>query len=503
MNFCNFDKISTMNEAQIIDKLKTIYSSYAEVALDRISALPLSGSERRYFRFFDKNNKSILAVYNPNIAENEAYFYFSSILKESAVNVPEILMISLERSHYLIEDLGDNSLLQLLENDRKVEGSISENIINLYKKALKSLAVIQLKVDKKIDYSKCFQSNEFDKKSMLTDCNLFKYWYLYPTQMPFDEIALEKDFEQLCEFLYNPVAFHFMYRDFQARNIMVKDNEVYFIDFQGGRKGPLQYDLASLLFQAKAQLPEHLRENLLEYYLDCLQKDIEIDRSQFKKYYYGFVLLRSLQVLGAYGFKGFYQRKEHFLQSIPFALKNLENWLSSAPFPLELTELRRVLTSITKRNSIFPEREIYEQSNQKPLMLHIRSFSYKRGLPEDISEGHGQGYIFDCRIIHNPGRYDTFKAQSGLDRDVIEFLEREGEMHQFLKPVMSILEMAIDKYLNRNFDYLGINFGCTGGQHRSVYAAEHVAAMLREKYSDSVTVLLEHRESAYWKKDII
>jgi aminoglycoside/choline kinase family phosphotransferase len=487
-----------MNEEQIIDKLKNLYESFSEITIDRISTLPLSGSDRRYFRFLDSKNKSVLAVYNCNIAENEAYFYFSSKLKEIGIKVPELLLIADERTHYLIEDLGDNSLLQFLENDRKINGHIGENIINLYKKALKSLAVMQLEVDEIIDYSHCFQSKEFDKKTMLADCNLFKYWYLFPTQTAFEELALERDFEQLCEFLYKPDEFHFMYRDFQARNIMVKDNEVYFIDFQGGRKGPLQYDIASLLFQAKAQLPENLRENLLDYYLDCLEEHKEIDRIEFKKYYYGYVLLRCLQVLGAYGFKGFFQRKEHFLQSITYALKNLEHWLSSAPFQLELPELRRVLTSITERNSIFPEKENFETASQKTLKLHIRSFSYKRGLPEDLSEGHGQGYIFDCRILHNPGRYESFKTQSGLDRDVIEFLEREGEMHQFLKPVLTILEMAIDKYLNRNFEYLGINFGCTGGQHRSVYAAEAVARMLQEKYSNRVNILLDHRESEYW-----
>lgn len=488
-----------MNEAQITKTLKDLYHIYFNSLADRIIALPLSGSERRYFRFVDNINKSVLAVYNPNIAENEAYFYFSGVLKESGIKVPEILMIAPERSHYLIEDLGDNSLLQLLENDRKLNGQIGEDIINLYKNALKSLAVIQINVDKLLDYERCYQSPEFDKKSMLADSNLFKYWYLYPTQTAFDEIALERDFEQLCDFLYQPQEFHFMYRDFQARNIMVKDNEVYFIDFQGGRKGPLQYDVASLLYQAKAELPEFLRAELLDYYLDCLQEYKAINRIEFKKYYYGFVLLRCMQVLGAYGFKGFYQRKSHFLQSIPFALKNLANWLSTAPFPHELPELRRVLKAITEKNRIFPEREIFENKQQTPLKLHIRSFSYKRGLPEDVSEGHGQGYIFDCRIIHNPGRYEHFKTQSGLDSDVIEFLEREGEMHQFLKPVMEILEQAIDKYLHRNFEYLGINFGCTGGQHRSVYAAETIAARLKEKYSDHVDILLEHREKEYWQ----
>ncbi len=499
MNFCNFVKTSKMNETQITKNLKDLYHFYYNAMADRIIALPLSGSERRYFRFSDNKNNSVLAVYNPNIAENEAYFYFSGVLKESGIKVPEILMIAPERSQYLVEDLGDTTLLSLLENERKENGNIGENIVNLYKKALKSLAAIQTKADKIIDYNHCFQSPVFDKKSMLADCNLFKYWYLYPTQTAFDEIALEKDVEQLCDFLYQPEEFHFMYRDFQARNIMVKDNEVYFIDFQGGRKGPLQYDVASLLYQAKAELPESLRAELLDYYLDCLQEYKAINRIEFKKYYYGFVLLRCMQVLGAYGFKGFYQRKEHFLQSIPFALKNLENWLSTTSLALELPELRRVLKALTERNQIFPEKENIETSIQKPLKLHIRSFSYKRGLPEDVSEGHGQGYIFDCRIIHNPGRYEHFKTLSGLDRDVIEFLEREGEMHQFLRPVMEILEQAIDKYINRNFDYLGINFGCTGGQHRSVYAAETVAAMLREKYSDRIKILLEHRERGYWE----
>jgi aminoglycoside/choline kinase family phosphotransferase len=489
-----------MTQQSIIEHLYNLYFSFNNKTPARIEALPLSGSERRYFRLFS-SNASIIGVYNSNIAENETYFYFTEQFKNNQISAPEIYLISEQRNAYLIEDLGDNSLLQILENDRKENGEISENTLNLYKETLKTLAGIQIKTDKSIDYNRCYQSPVFDKKSMLSDCQLFKYWYLFPTQTAYDETALERDFEQLCDFLFQPDAFHFMYRDFQARNIMVKDNKPYFIDFQGGRRGPLQYDVASLLFQAKAQLPDTLRVSLLEYYCDCLEEFIAFDRDQFKENYYGFVLLRTLQVLGAYGFKGFYQRKEHFLQSIPFALKNLENWLSSVHFPLELPELRKVLKAIIDRNKIFPEKESYENAPQKPLKLHIRSFSYKRGLPEDLSDGHGQGYIFDCRIIHNPGRYEHFKTLSGLDRYVIEFLEREGEMHQFLKPVMQILEQAIDKYLNRNFEYLGINFGCTGGQHRSVYAAEFIANALREKYlSKGIELIIEHREKSYWPK---
>lgn len=481
--------------------IKILFNQYSGQEAASISALPLSGSERRYYRVKSHDKKTIIAVFNSKIAENETFFYFSRVLAGAGFKVPEIYSISDDRQYYLQQDLGDSSLLNLLETDRKFNGTIAEETVNLYKRVLSDLAKLQIHLHPLIDYGKCYQPTFFDKKSMLSDCNLFKYWYLYPIQAEFDEDALEKDFEDICSYLDNRKNIHFMYRDFQARNIMIHQNEPYFIDFQGGRKGPLQYDVASLLFQAKAALPQKLRAELLEYYLHCLEQYIPVDRKVFKENYEGFVLLRSLQVLGAYGFKGFFQKKEHFLNSIPYALNNIEYWLNKSNFPLKIPELRKLLESISKKR-IESEREtMLNKFNNKCLTLHIRSFSYKKGLPEDVSKGHGQGYIFDCRIIHNPGRYEEYKHLSGLDDEVKKFLSKEQEMHDFLKPVFNILDQAVNKFIERDFEYLGINFGCTGGQHRSVFAAEAAALMLREKYGhQNINIIIEHREKDNWKK---
>ena len=277
-----------------------------------------------------------------------------------------------------------------------------------------------------------------------------------------------------------------MYCDCQSRNIMLKDGKVWFIDYQGGRKGALQYDLASLLYDGQADIPQAVREELFEFYLDELEKIIPVDRYEFMRFFKGFVLIRIMQAMGAYGFRGFYEKKEHFLKSIPFALDNLEAILRKLDLPVELPELTKVLHLVTQSAFL---RSIGQKEHN--LTVRITSFSYKKGLPADPS-GNGGGFIFDCRAIHNPGKYTEYKILSGKDAPVIQFLEDKSEMPGFMKLVTSLVDQSVKKYIDRGFSYLAVSFGCTGGQHRSVYAAEKLAAHLKNNFP--VNVVLTHRE---------
>ena len=317
-----------------------------------------------------------------------------------------------------------------------------------------------------------------------------------PSKVEFDELKLEEDFRALASYLGNESTNYFMFRDFQARNIMLKDDNLYFIDYQGGKKGPLQYDVVSLLFQAKANLPNSVREELLDYYISIAEKLTPIGGSQFKKYYYAFILIRHIQVLGAYGLRGLIERKEHFLKSIPFALKNIE-WIFSEKSPeIDLPELKRVLLALAKSDKFKPFDK--SESQEKNLVVTVQSFSYKKGgIPPDTS-GNGGGFDFDCRFLHNPGRYQPYKKQTGLDKPVIDFLRTESTIDAFLQSCYQITDEAVENYLERNFDSLMISYGCTGGQHRSVYSAEATAKRLREKYG--VKVILRHRERLSWPK---
>jgi aminoglycoside/choline kinase family phosphotransferase len=488
-----------MEKEEIISAVKQLFRQYSEKPILMLSALPLSGSERRYFRITDTDNKRLIAVYNPNIYENEAFISFTAALKKANIKVPEIYSIDKKANIYLLEDLGDLNLLSQLEKERNASTeAFNKKIEQFYQKAIGDLIEIQLVGDKFIDYGHCYPTAVFDKKSMLADCHLFKYWYLFPTQSSFNEINLEKDFENLCTKLNNSSEFCFMFRDFQGRNIMIRNEELYYIDYQGGRKGPLQYDLASLLYQAKAAIPNEKREDLLNFYLQNLSGKIQVNENEFRERYYGFVLLRSLQVLGAYGFKGFYQQKKHFLESIPFAIENLNYLISNDKISYELPELKKIILEIIQNHKTTNPQKTVLNTETESLLIHIRSFAYKNGLPSDESEGHGQGYVFDCRVIHNPGRYEEYKNLNGRDKAVMDFFEKDGEMKLFLEPVYQIAEIAVSRYLERKFEYLGINFGCTGGQHRSVFAAEQMAEYLNNKFKGKIQIILQHREEANW-----
>ncbi len=440
--------------------------------------LPRSGSLRRYYRIIGKDGTAI-GAYNPDIKENEAYLYLSTHFRKHKLNVPELYNTSPDNKFYLLEDLGNTTLFHLIEKDKiKTNG---QHIIELYKKSLDHLLKFQIAAASDLDFSVCYPRSTFDKTAILWDLNYFKYYFLKPAHVLFNEQHLETDFQALAEFLSKAESGFFMYRDFQARNIMIRNDQPYFIDYQGGRMGPLQYDVASLLFQAKAALTPEIRESLLNYYLNQLETIKPDSAESFLKYYYSFVLIRTIQVLGAYGFRGLIEKKPHFIASIPYALKNLEWLIEKIELPVSIPEIRRIAHEILLKN--------YLQGTTEPekLTVTINSFSYKRSIPVDMS-GNGGGFVFDCRILPNPGREEQYRKYNGKDQEIISYLSSYPEVKKFLSNVISIIEQAVKNYSERSFKNLMVNFGCTGGQHRSVYCAEQLAKYLDKSSWCSTTI---------------
>ncbi|MEL7531069.1 MAG: RNase adapter RapZ [Bacteroidota bacterium] len=469
------------------DSLSTLFEKWAGSPAEQISALPVSGSYREYFRL-QGAGKTAIGVYNLDQKENHAFLSFTRHFHQKGLPVPEIYGENTADHTYLLEDLGDQTLFQHLFAARK-EGEFPVALEYNYQKALEELVLFQTQGGEGLDYGACYPRASFDRQSMLWDLNYFKYYFLKLVRAPFDEQQLEEDFETFASYLLQTRHDFFLYRDFQARNIMIHEGKHYFIDYQGGRKGALQYDLASLLYQAKANLPEELRERLLHHYLDALEQQIEVDREEFIQFYYAYVLMRTIQVLGAYGFRGFYERKTHFLESIPYAVRNLESILGKIKLPVEIPGLMKCFQYIIEHEDFRSFGHIKPENAS--LVVSVQSFSYKQGLPEDGTE-HGGGYMFDCRGLHNPGRYQPYKKLTGRDPEVIRFLHEQSDVEHYLENVFGLVSNSVERYLKRGFTYLAVNFGCTGGQHRSVYCADRTAQFLSKKYN--VTVDLFHRE---------
>jgi aminoglycoside/choline kinase family phosphotransferase len=446
--------------------------------------LPQSGSYREYCRL-KSTTHSVIGAWNNDLRENIAFIEFSKHLKKNGIKVPEIYSFDKKKDIYLQEDLGNTTLFQYITDSRE-ENGFSDSIIDKYKKVVTELPKLQIIAGKEIDYQKCHPRSAFDLQSMLWDLNYFKYYFLKLAKIPFNEQLLEDDFQSFANFLLETECDYFMYRDFQSRNIMLHNNEPWFIDYQGGRKGALQYDLASLLYDSKADIPQPVREELIDAYLNELEKIHTVNKKEFRQYFYGYVLIRMMQAMGAYGFRGFYEKKEHFLKSIPFAIENLKIVLNKFSFPVNLPELETVLRSI-------PDSDVLKKITTKRSELTVRvcSFSYKKGIPEDPS-GNGGGYVFDCRAVHNPGRYLEYKESTGKDENVIEFFKENSDMEEFLNPIFKLVDQSVETYMERKFTHLCINFGCTGGQHRSVYATERISKYLAEKYH--VNIITIHRE---------
>lgn len=473
-------------EKAIKQAIEKLFVQWSNEPVKKLIALPESGSYRRYFRLTGET-KTAIAVHNNDRKENIAFIKFSEHFKSKNLPVPEIYEVNLDENVYLQEDLGDTTLFEYITQNRPgVE--FSDDLVNILKKVLNRLVKFQIKGSEGFDYSYCYPRAAFDKQSMMWDLNYFKYYFLKLAKIPFDEQDLENDFLKFSDFLLEADTNYFLYRDFQTRNIMIRDGEPYFIDYQGGRKGALQYDLASLLYDAKADIPQEVRNDLRKYYIGILSEYQAVDKDKFNGYYFGYVLIRIMQAMGAFGFRGFYEKKTHFLQSIPFAVQNLEYLLDTIQLPVELPELMKVLRALTKSE------ELKKFKNPKrKLTVTITSFSYKKGIPVDDS-GNGGGFVFDCRAIHNPGKYEKYVELTGRDAPVIDFFEKEEEMHRFLENSFKMVEQSIEKYLQRRFTNLMVNYGCTGGQHRSVYSAEQLAKHLKTKYD--INIKLKHRELA-------
>lgn len=454
----------------------------------QMEKLAPAGSDRLYFKVESKKGIQV-ATYGENRKENQTFAYFCQHFFGKGLAVPELYWIGDEL--YFQEFLGNTSLLDILENK-----GLSPQVFELYKQSLSRLARLQVQGHTGLDYSQCLTNREFGRQAILADLLYFKYYFLDTLGKAYDKQKLIDEFEHFATLLAEQGLRYFMFRDFQSRNIMVTADGPRFIDFQGGMMGAPQYDAASLLWQAKANLPDEWKERLLTHYMESLFSEIggEMDAGLFRRHYNGYVLIRLLQVLGAYGFRGLFERKAHFLTSIPLALSNLKNFLTQNPVQENFSEINRVL-GFCLREEVIKKFTPIQANAHTPLTVTVNSFSFKKGIPSGNS-ANGGGFVFDMRGILNPGRVEEYKKLSGMDKPVIDFLEQRTEMPDFMNGVYSLVDVNVANYLERNFESLMVNFGCTGGQHRSVYAAEALARHLRNKFK--VRVQLNHLNKENW-----
>ena len=464
----------------ITEQIKNLYRTYTGHEAEEVTELPSSGSNRRYFRLHGP--QTLIGVSGTSIEENRAFIYMADHFRQKGLPVPEVYAQSDDQSFYLQEDLGDTLLFDAIEKGRK-SSVFDESEKTLLRQTITKLPEIQFMGSDGFDFSYCYPQEEFNQRSILWDLNYFKYCFLKATGMEFQENRLEDDFLKMSDVLLRNQSATFMYRDFQSRNVMIRDGHPWFIDFQGGRKGPVYYDVASFLWQAKAKYPEDLRQELLLDYIEALRKYMPVDEKYFLSQLRHFVLFRTLQVLGAYGFRGYFEKKPHFIQSVPFAIENLRQLLKQdyPEYPY-LCGLLRELTEL---------KQFSDDLQRSTLEVKIVSFAYKKGIPNDPT-GNGGGFVFDCRAINNPGKYERYNHFTGLDEPVIRFLEEDGEITVFLEHVYDLVDASVKRYLDRGFTNLMVCFGCTGGQHRSVYSAQHLAEHLHQKFG--VKVSLTHRE---------
>ena len=471
-----------MAEFNRMDVLKKLFQQHFHAPPDHLVALQgdLGGSGRRIIRLSNEKTSAIGILYGVR-EENAAFLEFSRYFRRHGLPVPEIYAEALNQNAYLEEDLGDTTLFEFLSKNRTGE-NIAPPVVEAYRKVVAVLPRFQVEAGRDLNYSVCYPIPSFDRQSIAWDLNYFKYYFLRLAGIPFNEQALEEDFGRLTEFLLSAPRDYFLYRDFQSRNILLRNGDPFFVDYQGGRKGALQYDIASLLYDAKADLPPELRQQLLDHYLDRLSSFIQLDREAFLRYYYAYVYIRIMQALGAYGFRGFYERKAHFLQSVPYALKNLRWLLHHVRLPVPLPALMDAF-----KGMLASEKLQGLASEAENLIVRIFSFSFHQDLPKDEA-GNGGGFVFDGRSLPNPGREERFKTLTGKDAPVIDYLNQQESVHQFLAGVLSLVDSSISNYQQRGFKNLMVSFGCTGGQHRSVFLAEQLAKRLRARNGLEVTV---------------
>ena len=501
-----------------MEALRKLYEQWKGEAPVQTERLAGAGSNREYYRMTDGEGQSVIGCIGTSRDENHAFVCLTKHFTRRQLPVPQILAVSNDELRYLQTDLGDQSLFDALRVGREAGGRYTQQERALLVKTIRELPNIQMRGARGLDWSCCYPQPEFDQDSVLFDLNYFKYCFLKATGLDFHELKLEANFRMLAKDLTAETCDAFLYRDFQARNVMLVDGEPRFIDYQGGRKGPFYYDLASFLWQASAKYPDKLRRDLIGEYYDSLKNYTEVPSERhFKARLDLFVLFRTLQVLGAYGFRGYFERKRHFIDSIPPAMDNMRNLLKNStvdayPYLKEVLRNMCQLPQFAPQKVVMPKRadgykttesNIYKPHPQDgpatfskydgtgPLVVRVFSFSYRKGIPEDES-GNGGGYVFDCRSTHNPGRYEPYKQLTGLDEPVIRFLEDDGEITVFLQSVYRLADAHVERYLQRGFTSLMFSFGCTGGQHRSVYSAQHLAEHIHEKYGIEVRIC--HRE---------
>jgi aminoglycoside/choline kinase family phosphotransferase len=465
-----------------MDILQQLFERHFHFVPEKVEPVQgeLGGSGRKIIRLSAGENSSIGILHDVR-EENVAFLEFSRHFRLHGLPVPEIYGEDLQHGAYLEEDFGNTSLFEFLSANR-TGAEIAPEVVVAYRKVVEILPRFQVEAGRDLNYKVCYPRSSFDRQSIAWDLNYFKYYFLRLAGVPFNEQALEDDFSRLTKFLLNAPRDFFLYRDFQSRNIMLRDGQPFFLDYQGGRKGALQYDIASLLYDAKADLPPELRQQLLDHYLESLQKYLPMDRAAFMHHYYAYVYVRIMQALGAYGFRGYYERKAHFLQSVPYALKNVRWLLHNAKLPVALPALMEAFQSM-----VGSEKLQSQATDSEKLRVRIFSFSFHRGLPHDDS-GNGGGFVFDGRSLPNPGREERFKALTGKDASVAEYLDAQPTVHEFIAQVNSLVDASIRNYQERGFKNLMVSFGCTGGQHRSVYLAEQMAKHLRDHNGLEVVV---------------
>ncbi len=479
-----------MTKESIIETLKSLCRKQ-NIEVSHIDQLPGAGSDRIYFRIHTPK-QTFIGSYSDNVSENKTFFYFADHFKGKDLT-PNIIAINNNKQVYIQEDLGPISLLNVFQKE-----GYTKTVYNLYKKSLEKLSLMQIKGHENLDYYKCFSTRKFNYQTIIADLYYFKFCFIDALKISYDKQKLADDFDTFIEYLTQTEHQYFMFRDFQSRNIQIKNNQPYFIDFQGGMQGAIHYDLASLLWQSRANLPMEWREKLLDDYIEITNKHLDkpLPNESFKKEYNGYVLIRLIQVLGAYGFRGLFEQKQAFITSIFPALENVEWFLKNKKIGVELPELYKLLQNITT-TEIKNRFSVKKATDNTKLKVKVGSFSYKKGIPEDTS-GNGGGFVFDCRGILNPGRIDQYKTQTGRDKGVIEYLENNTRMPEFIQNVFNVVDITIEDYLDRGFENLQIMFGCTGGQHRSVYSANALAKHLDEKYGLKTEPYHREQEAKNW-----
>ena len=462
-------------------QLYKLAEKWAGTTPEKVERLAGAGSNRCYYRFCF-NDKSIIGVTGTSTDENRAFVYLANHFQSKKLPVPEVYAVSNDNSCYLQEDLGSLSLFDAIAQGRET-GIFSDYERSLLNDTIAQLPKFQFEGAKGLDFSRCFPQSSFDGRTVLWDLNYFKYCFLKLSGIEFREDLLENDFETLAAKLLEEESDTFMYRDFQSRNVLIKEGKPYFIDFQGGRKGPVYYDVASFLGQAKANFPDSVQEELLQHYLKALKPYCAVNEEHFREKLLLFSFFRTLQVLGAYGFRGYTEHKSHFIQSIPFAIERMRSLLQSVGY--KTPYLSAVLKEVTEIKRFQPQ-PVFDG-----LTVTVTSFSFHKGVPEDLS-GNGGGFVFDCRALANPGRYDEYKQLTGCDQPVIDFFSQHRDIYSFIDETKPMIARAVETYKKRGFKNLMVSFGCTGGQHRSVFAAQHIARHISETFG--VRVVLNHRE---------